>query len=82
MPKLPLNTLVDKDNLRGLRPMDRLRVSYEGEGDRNHDRILLSQVSLERWIILTPDYDMYDESVLEYAKAKFHQISLNSSKNK
>ena len=65
--RLPAGTVLSQENLRGLRPMDRLRVCYEGEEAKSHDRILLSRISTSRWVILTPHYDIYDECILEYA---------------
>ena len=47
----------------------RALVAYDGDAGWHHERLLLWSVRRHRWVVLTPDGDMYDEEFADYATA-------------
>ena len=55
-------------DLDGLRPGDRILVSYDSDASSwMHERLCLAQVGPRRWIMATPHFDVYEEDLDEYA---------------
>ena len=48
------------------RPGLRLLVSYEMDPGWHHERVLLSSVIDDDWVVLTPDDDVYSESLSDW----------------
>jgi len=46
-------------------PGNRVYLNYGGKDECWHERILLAHIELSRWVVVTPDLDIYEEDICD-----------------